>query len=82
MKLIPKSIIDNLKGDYSYSIWIRDEVNYTGRYAIQDAIDLKLLFKLRTIIGRLYIQSEMPKVLWYCEFEHDKLYEQFVDKKK
>lgn len=83
MKLILVSIFDSLRDVCQYSIWIRsaDGIGYSVRYAVHGKVDFRLLFKLQSIYGRIYIQSESGST-WWCDLEHDNLYKEFVGKHK
>lgn len=69
---------------YTYSIWF----NYSMRsklqhqvYGVIGPINFKLLFKLQTITGDMYMESE-DRRYWHSNLEHDKLYKEFVENKR
>lgn len=82
MKLIPVSVSNFLADDYEYSIWTycNKERNYRNKYALQGAVDFKLLFKLEKLMDGIYIQNETEG--WWCHLEREVLYKQLVEKKK
>lgn len=71
------------RDSYEYSVWLYyDPARCDSRvYGVEGEVDLRLLFKLRTLIGKVYIQSEQNDD-WWSYLEYDNLYKEFVDKKK
>ena len=84
MKLVLTDNMKNLRDNYEYSVWLYHDALYNKDriiYGIEGKVDFRLIFKLRSILGKLYIQSEYGDS-WWSYLEHDRLYKQFVDKKK
>ncbi len=67
-----------------HSVWL-DDTNYSrdhaSVYGIEGDLNFKLLLKLKTILGTLYIQHDTDR--WSIRLEnYTELYKRFVDKKK
>ena len=84
MKLIPASKRPDISGLHKYSIWLmHDDIPFNRIiYAIDGEVNLRLIFKLRSLAGDIYMQSEEVGRGWYSHLGYDKLYKEFVDKKK
>lgn len=82
MKLIYVTNRPSVRSSHQYSIWLNHDDAPINRiiYAIDGDVNFKLLFKLEKLTGDIYIQNKTEG--WWCHLEHDKLYKEFVDKKK
>jgi len=80
MKLIPVSKRPDIRSSYQYSIWLNHDDALTKRiiYAIDGDVNFRLIFKLRSLTGDIYMQSEEIDNSFFCRLEYAKLYKEFV----
>ncbi len=86
MKLIHLTKDYSARFKHKYSIWFNPDGPIGERiiYASSCELNFRVLFKLRSISGSLYIQHEAASTLKGNAYldEYDKLLRVFVDKKK